>query len=41
MILVDTMEEKSDIAMMLNKKPFINATINSILPKKESVALHI
>ena len=29
------MEEKSAISMMLTEKSFINATINSILPKKK------
>lgn len=35
------MEEKSGVAILLTEKSFINATTNSILPKKESVAAHI
>ena len=31
MIVVDTMEEKSDVAILLTEKSFINATTNSIL----------
>ena len=35
MIVVDTMEEKSGVAIMLTEKSFINATTNSTLPKKK------
>ena len=35
MIVVDTMEEKSGVAIMLTEKSFINATTNSILSKKK------
>ena len=31
MIVVDTMEEKSDAAILLTEKSFINAATNSIL----------
>ena len=35
MIVVDTMEEKSGVAILHTEKSFINATTNSILSKKK------